>query len=197
MILHVRVTTGSYLGLSDRASEGDATLSPCMFSVVGCSNCDELWVVEGRPDTTRCRRCGTRRQFSKLKKFAETDTAESAKNVRSVMKQRQAGDDSDLDDFASMGEEAADAGIDDADYLDAVGVDSAAVAEAGTVESGRSLSKREAVETALDELDRPTTDAVAEFAAEHGASRDYVERALEKLERAGEVTESGGEYRSL
>ncbi|RNJ25940.1 DUF5817 domain-containing protein [Halosegnis longus] len=168
-----------------------------MFSVVGCSNCDELWVVEGRPDTTRCRRCGTRRQFSKLKKFAETDTAEAAKNVRSVMKQRQAGDDSDLDDFVTMGEEAADAGIDDADYLDAVGVDSAAVAEAGTVESGRSLSKREAVETALDELDRPTTDAIAEFAAEHGASRDYVERALDKLERAGEITASGGEYRRL
>jgi len=168
-----------------------------MFAVVGCSNCDELWVVEGRPDSTQCRRCGTRRQFSTLKKFAETETADAAKNVRSVMKQRRAGDDADLDSFAAMGEDAADAGIDESDYLDAVGVDSAAVAEAGETGSSRSLSKREAVETAIDELDRPTADAVAAFAAEHGVDRDYVERALDKLERGGEITESGGEYRSL
>ncbi|MDZ7745406.1 MAG: DUF5817 domain-containing protein [Halobacteriales archaeon] len=168
-----------------------------MYAVVGCSNCDELWVVEGRPDTTQCRRCGTRRQLSKLKKFAETETAAAAKNVRSVMKQQQAGNDSSLDDFTTMGEDAADAGIADADYLDAVGVDSAAVAEAGAVDSGRSLSKREAVETALDELDEPTTESITQFAAEHGVSRDYVKRALDKLERAGEITDSGGEYRRL
>jgi hypothetical protein len=36
-----------------------------------------------------------------------------------------------------------------------------------------------------------------EFAAEHDVGGDYVERALAKLKRAGEVSESGGRYREL
>lgn len=172
-----------------------------MYAVVGCSNCDALWVVEGRPETTSCPRCGKRRQFAKLKKFAETDTADAAKNVRSAMQQKRAGDEQDLDDFTTMGERAMESGLDEAEFLTASGLDADEVAEAGERADGHgtrtSMSKREAVERAVETLDRPTTDEIAAFAAEHGVERDYVERALTKLERAGAVTESGGRYRSL
>lgn len=172
-----------------------------MYAVVGCSNCGALWVVEGRPETTSCPRCGTRRQFETLKKFAETETADAAKNVRSTMQQRRAGHDGDLDDFATMGERAMESGLDEAAFLTASGLDAEEVAEAAERADGHgtrsSLSKRETVERAVADLDRPTEEEIAAFAADHGVERDYVERALGKLRRAGEVTESGGRYRRL
>lgn len=171
-----------------------------MYAVVGCSDCSALWVVEGRPETTSCRRCGTRRQFATLRKFAETETAEAAKNVRSVMNQRRAGDEQSLDDFATMGDRVEEAGIDDETVLIAAGLDAEAVARAGEraeTTAGTSLSKRAAVEEAIDRLDRPTESEIVAFAAEHGADRAYVERALAKLKRTGDVVESDGEYRTL
>jgi len=171
-----------------------------VYAVVGCSDCSALWVVEGRPETTSCPRCGTRRRFAKLRKFAETETADAAKNVRSAMQQRRAGDERDLDDFATMGDRLDEAGVDDETFLTGAGLDADEVAAAGeraesTARS--SLSKREAVETAVERLDRPTEDEIVAFAAEHDADRAYVERALAKLKRAGELTESDGEYRRL
>jgi hypothetical protein len=170
-----------------------------MYAVVGCTDCAALWVVSGRPETTSCPRCGKRRQFAKLKKFAETETAEAAKNVRSTMVQRRAGDDQDLDDFATLEERAMASGPDEAEFLTASGLDADAVAAAGERAEGgtESLSKRAAVERAVEELDRPTEAEIAAFAADHGVERDYVERALEKLRRAGALTETGGRYRSL
>ncbi|MFC7234354.1 DUF5817 domain-containing protein [Halosegnis marinus] len=172
-----------------------------MYAVVGCSDCEALWVVSGRPETTSCPRCGARRRFAKLKKFAETEDADAAKNVRSAMVQRRAGYDGDLDDFATMGERAMDSGMDDGEFLTASGLDADEVADAGERADGHassgSLSKREAVERAVADLDRPTESEIAEYAADHGVERDYVERALDKLARAGAVTESGGRYRPL
>ena len=172
-----------------------------MYAVVGCTDCTALWVVSGRPETTSCPRCGTRRQFVKLKKFVETETAEAAKNVRSTMIQRRAGDDQDLEDFATLEEQAMASGIDEADFLAASGVDADAVAAASAraeaSSSGESLSKRAAVERAVEELERPTEPEIVAFAANHGVERDYVERALAKLQQAGALTETSGRYRSL
>lgn len=171
-----------------------------MYAVVGCSDCSALWVVDGRPETTSCPRCGTRRQFEKLRKLAETETADAAKNVRSVMQQRRAGDDRELDDFATMGDRADEAGVDAETFLTAAGLDVEEVAAAGeraesTVRS--SLSKHEAVEAAVERLDNPTEAEIVAFAAEHGVEEASVERTLAKLKRAGEVVESDGEYRAL
>ncbi|MFC7176040.1 DUF5817 domain-containing protein [Halosegnis marinus] len=118
-----------------------------MYAVVGCSDCEALWVVSGRPETTSCPRCGARRRFAKLKKFAETEDADAAKNVRSAMVQRRAGYDGDLDDFATMGERAMDSGMDDGEFLTASGLDADEVADAGsgptaTRRRGRSRSAR-------------------------------------------------------
>ena len=47
------------------------------------------------------------------------------------------------------------------------------------------------------DLEEPTADDVASYAAEAGVPESYVEKTLEKLRRAGEVTVSGGVYRKL
>lgn len=176
-----------------------------MYAVVGCSDCGALNVVEGSPETTQCPRCGKRRQFEKLKTFVETDDEDRAREVRaSMLADRQGEDDAfaDLDSFAAMDDRVDEVGPSDEEYLGAAGVDPDAVADAAERAEDRSASTRgqsreETVRTALRELDRPTEDDVIAFAGERGVPADYVREALEKLVRAGEVSENRGEYRLL
>lgn len=175
-----------------------------MYAVVGCSDCSALWVVPGRPETTRCPRCGTRRQFKKLRKFAETEDAAAAKEIRAAMLadrsgHREAFD--DLDSFADLEGEVDDAGMDDEEYLDRAGVDTDAVAEASErAEGGQSSgggSRTERVLAVLRELESPTEAEIVAHASERGVSEEHARKTLEKLRRAGEVSESGGQYRLL
>jgi len=174
-----------------------------MYAVVGCSRCGALWVVEGRPDSTGCPRCETRHRFDGLKRFAETDSADAAREARSRLLAERSGHGDRLealDDFSTLGEAADRAGVSDAEFLRGSGVDADAVAEAGErAESGqgRSRSRREVVLDAVEELDRPTEPAVIEYAADAGVPESYVEVALERLRRRGEVTETDGRYRRL
>jgi len=174
------------------------------YAVVGCSDCGALWVVEGRPETTGCPRCETRHRFGKLKQFVTTDDEDHAREVRASILANRADQGeafAAVEDFATLDDRVEDAGMSDDDYLAASGVDTDEVAAAAerAESSGRSgLSKREAVRTALRELDEPTEREVAAFAAEHGVGGEYVEDALAKFERAGEVVErDGGGYRLL
>ncbi|MFB6088018.1 MAG: DUF5817 domain-containing protein [Haloarculaceae archaeon] len=171
-----------------------------MYAVVGCSECSMLWVVEGRPETSQCPRCGTRRAHAKRRKFVSTDDEDHAREVRaSMLANRQGEGDAfaDLDSFAEMDEYVDGAGVSDDEYLAASGLDSEAVAAAGerASESGGSRSRREIVREAVRELDSPTEDAVVEYASERGVPADYTRKALDKLVRAGEVTENRGTYR--
>ncbi|NHN46997.1 replication protein H [Halostella sp. JP-L12] len=175
-----------------------------MYAVVGCSDCSALWIVEGRPDTSQCPRCGTRRQFSKLREFVSTEDEDHAREVRASMLANRQGEGetfAEMDSFAELGGEAEDAGMDDEEYLDRAGVDPDAVAGAAErAESGRSggsQSRKETVLSALRTLDRPTEDEVVAYAEDRGVPADYVRDALTKLVRRGEATESRGRYRLL
>jgi hypothetical protein len=168
-----------------------------MYSVVGCKECHALWVVDGRPETTNCPRCETRHKFAKLKAFAETDTSDAAARVRSSMLAKRA-DDGEFVDPADIDLDGV--GISDEEFLTASGLDTEEVAAAGERAAGSvgsSRSRKQIVRDALEDLDEPTLEDVVAYAEEAGVPESYVERALEKLERAGEVTESGGVYRSL
>lgn len=174
-----------------------------MYAVVGCSDCGALKLVEGRPETTQCPRCGKRRKFEKLKKFVETDDENHAREVRASMLANRRGEGdafAELDSFAEMETQLDDAGISDEEFLEASGIDTEEVAAAADRVEQRSASTRggsrkETVRNALRELDRPTEDEVVEFAAERGVPADYVRNALEKLAQRGEVSESRGRYR--
>ncbi|MFB6205806.1 MAG: DUF5817 domain-containing protein [Haloglomus sp.] len=175
-----------------------------MYAVVGCSNCEALWVVEGRPDTTSCPRCERRHRHKKLKKIVTCETAAAAKDARSRLLAKRGGfaeSAEDLDPFERLGEAAMEAGMSDEAFLDAAGVDTEAVAAAGERAEGGdggSRSREETVRAALRELDAPSAGDVREYAAADGVPADYVDRLLEKLERAGEVTQtSDGGYRLL
>lgn len=174
-----------------------------MYAVVGCSECSALWVVEGRPETTQCPRCGSRRQHAKRRKFVETDDEAHAREVRASMLANRQGHGeafAELDSYAEMERGVEDAGVDDETYLEASGVDPDSVAAAGERAgqgSGGSASRKETVLAALRELETPSEGDVVAYAAKRGVPDEYTRKILTKLVREGRLTESGGSYRLL
>lgn len=173
-----------------------------MYVVVGCSDCQSLWIVEGQPETTRCPRCGTRHQFDRLKQFVTTEDKDEAREVRSAMLASAQGAGSAYEELDSVGEMEdilAEVGIDDSEYLSAKGVDREAVTEAGesATSSEPSKGRRERVTEALRELEEPTEAAVIEYATERGVPASYVRDALSKLARRGEITRTEDGYRLI
>lgn len=175
-----------------------------MYAVVGCSECRALWVVEGRPETTQCPRCGARRQFSKRKTFARTENAAEAKQARSALlarRQDRSEAFADLDRFADLEEQAVEVGLDDETFLEASGVDSEEVSAAGERaergSGGGGPDRLEVVRSALAELDEPTADDVVAYADNLDVEESFVREALERLVRHGEASESRGVYRLI
>ncbi|MFB6121312.1 MAG: DUF5817 domain-containing protein [Halobacteriaceae archaeon] len=174
-----------------------------MYAVVGCNECQALWVVADRPDTTRCPRCGKRHQFSTLKQFATAEDETAAREARAALladRQGQSDAFADLDSMAEMETRIDEAGVDDETYLSESGVDADAVAEAGERAEqgpGGGSSRRDTVLAALESLDGPSTDEVVAYAEERGVPADYTREALDRLVRHGEVTRSGDTYRLL
>ncbi len=175
-----------------------------MYAVVGCPECSSLWVVKGRPETSQCPTCGQTRAYEKRKQFVTTDDPDHAREVRaSMLAARQGHGDAfaELDSFAQLDDRIEDAGIDDETYLEASGVDSdevdAAADRATEGEGSGGPSRKETVLAALREHDAPDEATIVEYAEERGVPPEYARRALDKLVRAGRVSESGGEYRPL
>ena len=173
-----------------------------MYAVVGCGECSALWIVEGRPETSECPRCGTTRAYEKRREFVTTDDENHAREVRaSMLASRQ--DESDafaaLDSFAEMEAQLETAGVDDETYLEGVGLDPEAVQKAAeeTDSTGTGSGREATVREALRELREPTEAAVVDYCSARGVPADYTERALEKLVRAGEVVAEDGGYRLL
>lgn len=170
-----------------------------MYAVVGCSECQALWIVEGRPERSECPRCGTTRKYEKRREFVTTDDEDHAREVRSSMlaaRQDQSDAFADLGSFAELDAQVETSGIDDETYLAGSGIDPEEVAAAGADDS-TNRSREEIVRAGIRKQSEPTTEDVVGYASDHGVSASYTERALEKLRRAGEVSESGGTYRLL
>lgn len=172
-----------------------------MYRVVGCRDCGALWIVADRPETTTCPRCGTRHPFERLHAFAETDDEAEARRARAALLADRAGQ---ADAFAELDDELAGQldfeAVAEASYLEEAGLDPDAVADAGeraTAGPARSRSRRETVLAALEALDRPTEVDVVDYATERDVPAEAVPGLLDRLVRAGEVSESGGRYRRL
>ena len=176
---------------------------PLMYAVVGCGECSALWIVELGGESSQCPRCGKRRPMAKRKKFLETDDEDHAREVRaSMLAARQDQDEAfaAVDSFAELDAQAEEPAVSDEEYLEGAGLDADEVAAAGERvgnDGARSRSRKETVLAAVRELDEPTDDAVAAYAADHGVDPEYASKLLGKLVRAGELSESGGTYRRL
>lgn len=173
-----------------------------MYRVVGCRDCGAIWLVADRPETTQCPRCEVRHRFEKLHAFAEAETEDAARRARArLLAERSGHGDAFLDLDAEAVTRKGDAvGVSHAEYLEGSGLDPDAIAEAGeraTSGPARGLNQREAVIEALRVLEWPTSDEVVERATEHGVPPEAAETTLDRLVRAGGVTECGGRHRLL
>lgn len=170
-----------------------------MYAVVGCDECQALWIVEGEPERSGCPRCGRTRLHEKRRKFVTTEDGDHAREVRASMLAARSGHDeafAELDSFSGLAEQVESAGIDDETYLAGSGIDPESVAEAGE-SSTASRGREQILRDAVRELDEPTEQGVIDYAAEHGVPPEYTERALAKLVRDGELSHHQGQYRSL
>lgn len=173
-----------------------------MYAVVGCSECAALWVLEGRPETSECPRCGSRRSTDRRRTFVRAEDPDAAREARARLlaeRQDEAAAFEAVEDFAALEADLDAAGPDDETYLAGSGLDPERIADAGeraTAPSG-GRSRQETVRAAVRELSEPDAEAVRAFCAERGVPGEAAESILQKLVRAGEVTETDGAYRLL
>jgi predicted nucleic acid-binding Zn-ribbon protein len=171
-----------------------------MYAVVGCSNCGARWIVEGRPETTSCPRCGTRHQFDRLKAFGRTEDLAAAREIRASLlaadQDREAAFES-IDSVPEMEEQAATGVVTDEEYLAGKGVDPDAVAAADEPNDSGPSGRREQVLAIIDSLEEPTASTVVEHAADQGIDPDWVREALGKFERQGTIVQGPSGYRRL
>lgn len=169
-----------------------------MYAVVGCGECEALWVVGGRPETSECPRCGHRREHALRTKLYTTDDADEAREARArlLAERHDAGD--AFESVSTFPErETWEAAVGEETYLSESGVDPEAVADAGerAASPRKRQSRTETVRAALCELDAPTAAEVRAYCTERDVDAAFVEAALLELEQAGEVTEQDGAYR--
>jgi hypothetical protein len=175
-----------------------------MYAVVGCTDCHALWLLAD-PDaaeTATCPRCGRRHRTAGLKRFVTAEDRETAREARAAMLADAADATDAFESTPSVAEMEAttdEAVVDDAEYLDAAGIDPDDVAAAGERSSrgSASRSRPEIVRDALRELDAPDEDDVVAYATDHGVPAAAAADLLDRLVRRGEATESGGTYRLL
>lgn len=207
---HARDTMAERVNGSDRRDRSpfvrfNFPRGPCwsVYAVVGCNECDALWIVEGNPQTTGCPRCGKRHQFDRLKKLVETEDEDRARQARGAMLASRQGHPEAIDTHEPspnvedlIGEPV----VGDEEYLEAAGLDPDEVAAAGAkAKAGqrKQMGGRETILAALRELDAPTDDELKAYARKRDVSPELIQETLPKLVRAGLVTENQGRYRLI
>ena len=173
-----------------------------MYAVVGCGECRALWIVEGEPERSRCPRCGKTRAYKKRRQFVTTEDRDHARQVRSAMLANRGGHEdafARLDTVGELDAAVEDAGIDDETYLEASGIDRDEVEAAlDRFDSSHSTRSRQAVvREAIREESTPTRETIVRYAEERDVSAEKANSLLDKLVRAGEVSENRGTFRLL
>lgn len=157
-----------------------------MYAVVGCSDCEHLWVVEGTPETTECRRCGSRHTFRDRRRLAEATDPDEARELRSqLLAARSDSESSPPASFHELEDRVADGVIET--------VHPVTIAE----EDGPPTDRVGLVRHALETLEEPDRTELVAYCTDHGLTATQVERTLEALLQAGAVTRESGSYRAV
>lgn len=170
-----------------------------MYAVVGCRECESLWIVEGRPETTQCPSCRRTYQFDDLRRLAESDDIRAARDARTDLLASRSDDvdAADVPDFDTAAADADDAVLSDEAYLEGSGIDPAQVETALDSSDTGSDSDREILQAAIEQTEPATARNIVAYAADRDVSPETAEELLETLVEAGEATRTDGRYRVL
>ncbi|MFC6824393.1 DUF5817 domain-containing protein [Halopelagius fulvigenes] len=177
-----------------------------MYAVVGCNECGNMWLLSDprAQKSANCPRCGKTHQTKKLRRFAEEEDRQAARQARAALLAKKRGDSEAFAETAHVAELerlVEESGIDDREYLEGSGLDADAVDEAAERASKGSQTgssnRLDVVRDALREGDQPTEEEVAAYAEERGIDGETARNVLERLVRRGDASESRGRYRLL
>jgi hypothetical protein len=173
-----------------------------VYAVVGCTDCDGLWLLSEpeTAETARCPRCGRTHRTARLRHLFEAEDRDVAREARAAMLARRQGAGEAFDDVPSgpaLERAAADAGVDDERYLERKGVDPDAAAAAAERERERGGDRASVVRDALDAVEAPTEADVVAYATDRGVPAEAARELLVRLVERGAATERDGVYRLL
>lgn len=173
-----------------------------MYAVVGCSECQHLWLLSDpqTSDSATCPGCSKTHQTDSLKHLFESAERDPARQTRAALLAKRSGESAafaELDHISKQEARLDEVGVDDREYLEGAGLDADEVAAAGEISSGGSRSRTEILRDAIRETDPSTEDAIIARAAESGVPETAAADLLEKLARQGEVTRGSSGYRLL
>lgn len=163
------------------------------YSLVGCSSCDALKIVDGHPKTTQCSNCEKQLRFRKLKKFYQSDDSTQVSHAKAIIVARREGKEDEINEMIEAGLINGDirSAISDEEYLRAKGVNPDEVDKSQSVHTPKKPSVREIVFEAIEETEDSTQTNIVAFAAEqYGKDPERFSDILEELYLKGEVTRS-------
>lgn len=168
-----------------------------MYDVVGCSSCQTLWIRSGDSATAQCPRCQKTHKVARLRTLASAETPAGARDARShLLAERSEQADGAVAGFSSLTDAVEDAGVSDATYLSAHGIDPESV---DAVDSDESIqrNRRQTVLYVIESLENPTEKAIIATCKAHGVAAGDAREMLVGLVEAGAVSSQDGSYRVL
>lgn len=165
-----------------------------MYIVVGCPDCRAVWINQLTGETATCPQCRRAHQVDRLRRLAERETIEGARDARTAILAER--DDQDLETLAGWSElsEAAEtAGIDDTEYFTAMDVpEPSDQSDASTTGPPTTV-----IPELIAAVDNPTRAVITEQAEAVGIDPERTEDVLDRLISHGEVLEEDGRLRRL
>lgn len=170
-----------------------------MYQVVGCGDCNTLWIITDSPETTTCPGCGTRHTTANLRALATSEDKETARQARTKLLAERHGVEDISDLLATSNHRPIDSNIlDPQDTGNGTDLSDFGSAKSQTSEDRHtSGSQRDIVIAALRTLDQPTEADIRQFAEARGVPAEYVNTVLPKLVQEGSVSKQAGTYRLL
>lgn len=165
-----------------------------MYSVIGCSNCESVKIVQGNPETTVCNRCQTQITLAKVQVIFKSEDLQEAKEARSLAMAKRNG-------FEYLAEEMVDREILADDVTRNVaeeelireksGDSPEEIQDAGDIDKPKTAEERDPkkriVKDAIEFLDEPKDDDVVEFAEDRGVDPEQAVEIVDKLCMEGEA----------
>lgn len=151
------------------------------YTVVSCNNCEEVWIVEDKPESSQCPTCEKTRRFKLLKKYKSVDNIEEARVIRAKVKATLADSDEEFEE--ALEEDKILAGGD--------------TFSTGTqfTSSSKSRSFEDVVEEAIESFN--DIEEIENYCEEHGYDGERANEYVEKKKQQGEVLEQDGEIRFI
>ena len=153
-----------------------------IYSVVGCNNCQTVWIIEMHPENVKCPRCKKKHKFKKLRKFVETLDIDIARKKRSELISKKMKNSTSEWNIIEKNIE-----------------DNASFIESDQMQEKYRVgeNKKDRLIRIIQESEGITESEILRKIENETGEKWKIEKQLEKLLYLGEITENRGKYRKI